>query len=359
MQQAPDSRVEPQAGGEVLLVDFGAGDHGHHGQYNAMLKRLFRMRPTGFSLGVVIDPAPVLYPQIEAAPFQFAMAAVLRGMLGRRTVGFLLRPLPALKGKNPRLILKRIALWLLRRIAGVQVLTIIPFAIEPQLDCIAAGWIHDLQNWDLQLEHRTAPPAADGALSREITDRAGGRPVCCAIGRQEIAKGFDRFAGIYGDDEALRDQVLFAFGGSVAPELKALAGAFAAQGGFALDRFVSDAELLELYAAADLIWCVYAPDYDQASGVLGRAMQLGIPVAARRGSVIAAICANEGHPCIEIDEDHAAQALCAIPPRLEAADAHARARRHGQTSLTRLAAALGVEPAWNPFAGLDAGSGNA
>lgn len=332
---------------EILLVDYGAGEHGHRGQYNAMLARLFNLRRADFSRAMLIARAPVLCPQIEAAPALFALTCLVRGLLGRRTVGFLLRPLPALHGASLRLWMKRLTLMLLRRWPGAQVLTILPFAVEPALARIAHGWIHDLQNWDMQLDQDTL---SAGDLAQDIRRAADGRSVCCAIGRQERSKGFDRFTALYGSEPALRNAMLFAFGGKVAPDLAQASRDFAVQGGYGIDRFVTDAELVELYGAADLIWCVYAPDYDQASGVLGRALQLGIPVAARRGSAIAAICANEGHPCIALDDDDGWEALVPVPPRVARDLAHSRARRHGEVSLARLAEALRAAPAWNPFA---------
>jgi hypothetical protein len=335
---------------EALLVDYEAGDDGHRGQYKAMLAKLFHLRLANFSPAMLVDRAPVLCPQIEAAPMRFVLTCLIRSMLGRRTVGFLLRPLPALRGQSLRLRLKRIALKLLRRTPGVQVLTIVPFAIEPELGAIAHGWIHDLQNWDLQLEPAAVEAPVARALARDIRGHAQGRPVCCAVGRQVRDKGFDRFTAIYAANPVLRDAVLFAFGGQVPQELAAMARDFADHGGFALDRFITDDELAGLYAAADLVWCVYSPDYDQASGVLGRALQFGIPVIARRGSVIAAICANEGHPCIELGGADDWQAVMALPQRTEPDLARNRARQHGEVSLARLAQALGTEPAWNPFA---------
>lgn len=343
-EPAPDQRDE------VLLVDFEAGEHGHRGQYNAMLARLFHLRRVGFTPAMLLARAPVLCPQIESAPVRFAITSLVRGLLARRTAGFLLRPLPALQGQSLRLRLKRAMLRLLRRTPGVQVLTIVPFAIEPGLAGIAHGWIHDLQNWDLQLEAEPLAAPAAQALTRDIRARANGRRVCCAIGRQDRDKGFDRFAALYCDSASLREGTLFAFGGKVSPELADSARAFAKRGGFALERFVSDAELAGLYAAADLVWCGYAPDYDQASGILGRALQLGIPVVARPGSVIAAICANEGHPWVELDDGDSWEALVNVPLRCEPDIARRRARQHGVVSLARLAEALGAAPAWDPFA---------
>ncbi len=346
------ARSEPTTAqrNQVLLVDYDAGDEGHRGQYKAMLVRLFNIRRAGFTPAMLFSRQPVLCPQIEAAPFRFVITCLARALLGKRTVGFLLRPLPALTGSSLRLRLKRIALKLLRRTPGVQVLVIVSFAVEPGLAAIAHGWIHDLQNWDMQLDPGAAAAPADQPLAEAIRRHANGRLVCSAIGRQVHDKGFDRFAALYTADPELRDAVLFAFGGTVSAGLKPAARAVADAGGYALDRFVTDRELIEIYAASDLVWCVYAPDYDQASGVLGRAMQMGIPVAARSGSVIAAICAGEGHPCILLDDCSGGISPAAIPPRLAPELASRRASEHGKLSLARLAEALDAQPAWNPFA---------
>ncbi|MDE2436142.1 MAG: hypothetical protein KGM49_07780 [Sphingomonadales bacterium] len=248
-----------------------------------------------------------------------------------------------------RLRLKRLVLRLLRHLPGARVLTIVPFDIEPDFAKIAHGWIHDLQNWDGALGTAT-DPAATEQLSLAIRKAAGERLVCCAIGGQNRHKGFDRFAAIYADNPDLRARMLFAYGGKVAAPLGAASERFEQVGGFALNRFISDAELTAFYHAADIIWCVYDPAYDQASGLLGRAMQFGIPVAVRSGSVIERICRMEGHPHLALASIDDWDGLLSPPPAMPLAEAADRARRHGQVSLAKLAEALGVKPANDPFA---------
>lgn len=350
----PPTDARGDADADVLLVDFGAGDHGHRGQYNAMLARLFRVRPARFGPAMLGSRRAVLVPQIEAAPGLFLITCLLRAVLGRRTVGLLLRPLPALHGTSLRLRIKRAALIVLRRVPGVAVLTIIPFAVEPGLARIARGWIHDLQNWDFSLGSES-DPAQSMVTAQAIRDQAGARKVCAAIGGQSRDKGFDRFAALWSGTPALRAEFLFAYGGKVTPDLASSAARFAASGGFALDRFVSDAELLGLYQAADLVWCAYDPAYDQASGILGRAMQFGLPVVVRAGSVIEQLCRIADHPHIgeaALAGDAPARGL---PPRLAPELARARAAAQGQLSLARLAEALAVPVAFDPFAAAGAG----
>ena len=231
----------------------------------------------------------------------------------------------------------------LRRLSTTRTLTILPFSVEPGFATIADDWIHDFETWDLTGDDRLASRPL-GPLGAEIIEAAQGRKVCCTIGRQDASKGFDQFSHLYLSSPRLREAMLFASGGKVAPELAEDATAFGAAGGFARPRFITDDELLDLYACADLIWCVYAPNYDQASGILGRAMQLGIPVVVRKGSLIQRLCAIEGVAHIALDETTDPAEFMLIAGPRDSARAAERAHAHRQESLRRLSDAVGVQP---------------
>lgn len=323
----------------TLLVDFGAGTDGHRGQYNAMLAELFPLRSEPMGMRALFTRGAVLVPQIEAAPLRFVLTSLVRAALELRTVGLLLRPLPALHGKSLRLRAKRAALSALRRLKSVRVLTIIPFAAEPEQNRIASGWIHDLQWWDQGLGC-AADPAVASETARSVREAAGSRLVCCAVGGQNRAKGFDRFAGFWADSVELRAGMLFAFAGKASGDVSAVVRQFSQSGGFAIDRFASDAELAGLYDAADLIWCVYHPGYDQASGVLGRAFQRGVPAAVRAGSVAERLCQLAAHPHLSIDEASAPEDLLDLPARRDHAAVQALVQDYREHSLAVLAEAL-------------------
>lgn len=297
----------------------------------------------------VSSRAPLFVPTVEDMFLSYSIIAVLRSLLGRRTVGLLFRPGPALAGTSLRLRLKRAILKLLLRLPLTQTLTILPFSVEPRFAEIADGWIYDLQLWDLDAQEcrrvRERPDGeASGGLRAAIGGAAAGRPVCCAIGRQNRDKGFDRFVDLYVTGPGLREAMLFAFGGRVDAGVAAGLADFRRAGGFGLERELSDEELLDLYGAADLVWCAYDPSYDQASGILGRAAQLGIPVLVRDGSLIHRMCRLE-------DIAHVAVAplpdsICdwtrtlAVPSRQPEAAA-GRTRRMAASSVRRLREALG------------------
>lgn len=348
MARKPSETAAPTLA-DVLLVDFGGGSDGHRGQYNAMLATLFNVCHVPFGMAALRANLPILVPQIEHAPLLFLLTCLVRASAGRRTVGFLLRPLPAIEGKTLRLRFKRVMLRLLRRLPHTQILTIVPFAAEPRFGSIASGWIHDLQAWDFALGSRV--DAVESArVAGELRAAAGDRRLACALGGQSREKGFDRFAALWTDNASTRDRYLFAFGGKVTPDLSDVAAEFTAAGGHAANRYISDPELFGYYAAADLVWCAYDPSYDQASGVLGRAMQAGVPVIVRRGSIVERLCRIADHPCLVLSEADDGGLSANPPARLPLDAAQDRARQQGRESLARLAAALGVNPACDPFA---------
>ncbi|EDX80022.1 hypothetical protein BBAL3_1179 [Brevundimonas sp. BAL3] len=83
--------------------------------------------------------------------------------------------------------------------------------------------------------------------------------------------------------------------------MAALAADFVGAGGVVVNQFISDEELSSLYGTATVVWGVYAPHYDQASGIFGRAVQYGKPILLRRGSSIARHAEVLGARAVAID----------------------------------------------------------
>lgn len=324
------------------ILMYVASEDGHRGSYLSSLGNHLNGARSRNLVRMLFSPIPLLFVTIEGSFGTYCFAALLRTLMGRRTAGLLLRPGPAVNGRSFRLRLKRLILKLLRRLSQVQTLTILPFAVEPRFVEIADGWIYGPELWDLSLNERHGREMTEGALCTDIRRAAAGRRVCCAVGRQSKRKGFGWFTDLYAKDSALRSSMLFAFGGNVSGEVAAHLANFEHAGGYACNRFITDAELLDLYAAADLIWCVYDADYDQASGILGRAAQLGVPVVVRRGSLVHQMCEIEKLVHIAIEATMNWWQVDVSPPREDREKATARAHRMGEVSLRRLREALGV-----------------
>jgi hypothetical protein len=173
--------------------------------------------------------------------------------------------------------------------------------------------------------------------------------VIIALGGQSLGKGFDWLADLWASRAELRETHLAVVAGPVAPESQANVDRLRRSGAMVVDRRLSPEELRSLYGVSTLVWAAYHPDYDQASGVAGRAFQFGVPVVVREGSLIARVMRDLGHPRIEIefaDPARAASRLAASPvaelrggrPPLAIDDLRAR-------SLIALAEAFGATPA--------------
>jgi hypothetical protein len=327
----------------VMVYDSFGSLEGHRGELYEVLARLFTTTRTRSFGRALCSRDPVLIPTIEASLLQFLVLSCLRSLLGRRTAAFLLRPRPLIEPDSIRHRIKRMVMRLLIRIDQIRVILFLPFEVEPRFAAIANDWIYDPQLWDLHFPATIAVPLDRRHLASSVRDAAGQRRVCLALGRQDHDKGFDAFVKLYADNAELRDRFLFVSGGSIAPELKSCAARLAALGGLVIDRHVDRDELVELYRSADLVWCSYAPDYDQASGIFGRALQMGLPSVVRAGSLLHAYCRQEHLTHIAFDGDPLRFPLEASCARADPIGASKTAFAQGEVSLNRLRAAFGFD----------------
>ena len=327
----------------VVIYDNYPGNEGHRAEYYALMARLIGSTRTSSLWRALWARQPVLDGAIEASVDSYVLLCVLRAIMGRRTAGILFRPLPLVEDNLLRLRVKRWLLGAINRLPGVHTLTILPFELEPRFARFANGWIHDPQYWDLHYPEPVDAERAAGAFAQEIRQEAGERSVVVAIGRQDSAKGFDMFANLFTARADVRDRLHFAFGGRVVEtDVGRHLQEFVAAGGQAHAQYISHDELLDLYAAADAVWCCYALDYDQASGVFGRAIQLGLPVIVRKGSLLERTCLSEGMPHVAYDGDPAHFDALALPPPQDRVLAAERARQWGAESVARLRGYLGL-----------------
>ena len=252
----------------------------------------------------------IFIQMIEGSYSVFLRSSIL-GLFGRhRTIGLLFRPREAIERRTFRHFLKYLFFRIFSRLPNVRVLTILPFEIEPQFAEIATGWIYDPQLWDLTFPGFET--ICDGSISNKIKAAASGRRVIMALGGQNREKGFDYLTNIWCNNTEIRSTHLFVVAGVVAAESKDKAAAFQAAGGILFDRRLEFSELMGLYSCADAVWSCYAPDYDQASGIFGRAFQLGIPAIVRSGSHIARLANSLNHETIELPFDNPQESATAL-----------------------------------------------
>lgn len=326
--------VRPKRQSEPLLV-YGVTQAGRRPAYLRALDRLFGARRAGLG-EILLSRGPVLFLAIEEAFLSYVAICLLRAVFGRRTAGLLLCPMPLVAPKRWHCRIKRRLLHGLKRLEMVQTLTILPFTVLTAAAFVAKDWIYDIELWDLTEEERDAVDL----LRRER--RPGDPLVLTSLGRQSARKGFALFSESYGCCATLRERFRFIACGRVVPGLAHCADAFRAAGGVAVDRMLSDAELLGAYAASDAVWCLYPPSGDHATGVLGRAAQLGIPVVVREGSLAHRLAVIENIPHVAATAEGVALRLAGpLPPR-DAARGQHMAQDFARQSEARLRRVLGL-----------------
>lgn len=256
----------------------------------------------------------LVLPMLEQRAGANLLTIALRALLGRRTVCLVFRARDAVRSRSWRHAIKRASMAAVKRLPGAALISIVPVPVEPDIAGIVTDWIYDPELCDLDAAALNRVPAPAIA---ELRQRAGGRTIVAALGRQDRDKGFVFFCELWAAHPELRERCLFVAAGGVPDDLTETARRFAAHGGVLMDGFIDDDTLFDLYAVADAIWCCYAPRYDQASGIFGRAVQFGRTALVRRGSHVERFAAVAGHPAAAIGWDDtldAARVLLQLSP---------------------------------------------
>lgn len=301
---------------------------GHHREYAKALLAILpgALAPSQRSSRDIVTAfarrRSLLFMSIETHPLAFVFSALLGFILRVPVAGLLFRPLEALDNIGWKHRIKNRLLRGLRYLPNTAVLTILPYAVEPRFATVAVGWIYDIQLWDLAVLAAGSPGGLP-PLSSRIREAAAGRRVIAAIGAQNYRKGFPYLGQLWMENAALRERFLVVAAGKVEDECGASAEAFVAAGGMLVDRRIDDDEMFALYRGADLIWACYPPTFNLASGIFGRAFQLGVPVIVRDGSFAAELGRAVGHPSLELPFDAAEAAgqriVEWVPPAIDAA----------------------------------------
>lgn len=280
---------------------------GHHGEYRALFTTLFK--ELGLETECVTEPSqaqdgrtPLFYSMFDSKPratFAALTTTLLRAARGRKTVGLLFRPETCLTANSWKYFIKKLLLRATSRLPPVFLLTIQPFTLCPEFATIATSGIYDPQLWDLHYLEMPTDNTPD--LKRHIASAAQGRRLVVALGSQNHSKGFDCMVDLWCASPELRDAYLFAVAGKIGADSLSNAQRFERNGGFLLNKRIDNDELFGLYQMADIVWSCYAPQYDQASGIHGRAVQLGIPVVVREGSYLEKLGEMIGHPTLVLN----------------------------------------------------------
>lgn len=276
--------------------------NGHRQSYLEFVKKKFGGERIN-ELTLFFKKGPVFFLMIEDNFMLYFFVACIRAFFGNKTAGLLFRPKPALNANNFRLKIKLYLLKFLKKIKKVQTLSIVPIPLEPEISTIVDDWIYDFQLWDITTEQKKVfeqlknnmKPSIDESeyqIVQQVKDYANGRPVVVSLGVQNKAKGTQILAENI--QYFIQHNYCVVLAGRFADDCQEVKLALEKSGTLIFDRFITDEEILGLYATADAVWCYYDPSYDQASGILGRAVQLGVLPIVRPNSFSEKFCKAEG-----------------------------------------------------------------
>lgn len=276
---------------------------GHRESYQRLFARQFTLTPsvgkvTLGSFAGLVRARALLFGTIDDDYFGFFAVSLSRAVLGRRTVGLFLRPQTCFGRVGLPYTLKKLAFMGLKRVPFVSVFTIVPFSVAPEYRQVATGGVVDPQVWDMDAGK---PEPRDAALATHLRAVARGRRVLAFIGTANVGKGIEFLRDLVLDPAWPRDILQPVIAGRFPEDVRPLAGELSDNGALVLDRYISNDELHTLYAEAELIWACYRPDYDQASGIFGRALQYGKIPVVRAGSLIGGFARNIPVTAIELD----------------------------------------------------------
>ena len=283
---------------------------GHRTDYLTLFSELLRREGyRSFShkslLQAILHPGPVIIMMVEDYRWGTYLVGLARACLFRRTLGLLFLARETLLGTRIRHVIKRALLRLARVQSRFAVVTIVPHAVLRQaipdtrydIGRLTHGWIDDPQLWDL--EFLPNQPLST-PLSERVVTAAGERAILMVSGGLSRLKGLEMIGQLAADEEFGRSVLLV-----VAGELVGTAADFAEvlqdSECFFENRFLSNDELRSLYSISDLVWCAYRPDFDQASGIFGRAVQTGVTPIVRKGSIVEAYGQSMSVPMLSVE----------------------------------------------------------
>ena len=253
----------------------------------------------------LLHRGPVIVMMMEEYRWATFVIGLIRALTFRRTVALFFLVRETLLGTKLRYRVKRTLLRVMRSQSLVSTFTIVPHSVLRQavpggkvdVARLAHGWIDDPQLWDLDfLPQRTVSTP----LSERAIKAAGTRRILMVAGGLDRRKGLERIARLAGDQN-FADKILLVIAGKVAESDSDLSAILARSDCIFEDRFISNEELNSLYTVSDLVWCAYSPDFDQASGIFGRAVQTGVTPIVRKGSIVEIYARSMNVPVLSID----------------------------------------------------------
>jgi hypothetical protein len=242
----------------------------------------------------------VLFSTLDDSLGFFIFVSVIRSILLRRTVGLFLRPQTCFETFRNYYPWKKVIFKALKLLPGLTIATITPYDVAPEYGQVSHIGLTDVQYWDWTRPGQTLNVQRE-PLNDKIEALAGRRAILTTIGMVSAHKGLDFLADCLEKNPNINNKLMICCIGSVLKGHEELADRLKRHGAFVLGRFATDSEIDSAYVFSDAIWCCYSPKEDQASGVFGRAIQVGCPVWIRANSKIARLAEKADLPAQKIE----------------------------------------------------------
>lgn len=273
---------------------------GHRQAYVDLLTNMF-----GFSaliqpvsrktMGSLIATERLIFATVGKHFRRHLLVCIFRAVLNRPTATMFLGASDYYYGEKRGF--DRIFLKLWKFLPKQQLFAIISYEVFPALAKITNDYIYDPQLWDVWVE-KSPVKLPETELSREIEKFSKNRKILLFLGKTKKSKSYNEFVDF---SIANKEDICAVSAGKVLPECTEKSKLLKANDMVVIDRFISDEELWSLYSIGDFIWCYYGKQYDQSSGVYGRAIQLGKPTIIRKNSVVDKISNDFQIPAHVID----------------------------------------------------------
>ena len=279
----------------MSILAFTSNLQGHRKSYVEFVQKEFGARTTA-KKRQLLTLGPLLFLSIDDTFLLYCLVCFVRSTFGLTTSGFFLSPKSALLPKRFRSRVKRLLLKMLKSVNSVNTFLIVPQDLDENFKNISDGWIYDFQFWDLSEKDYAEYEDyrlnnSNGRHVSHLCNAKSGRFTVCSIGSQNLYKGGESFILNYVNNLEIREKYLFVVAGVISDiRISEIIGDFENCGGVVINKMLAPEELIELYASSDIVWALYPENYDQSSGIFGRAIQFGIPVVVRSESIIHKIC---------------------------------------------------------------------
>jgi hypothetical protein len=240
-----------------------------------------------FHMREILSYPIMLFSTFETRPAQFALWTAFRSLLGKKTILLLLRAKITDRGNRQ---LKTCVHLFLAALPGVRLLSILPIAESPHL-VGRAYEVQDPEFWDIAAEEKMSVSAK---LSEDLLAKAAGRTIILCAGGISGDKGMVFLSEMMMSPEWIADKYLVCSIGKVSDSAREDVNKIQSLGGYVVDRYVTDAELVSVFQHANFTWCCYPPERDMSSGIFGRSCQFGCWPLVRAGSILERIAASYG-----------------------------------------------------------------